>query len=138
MLAAAVRVQLPHLDDWNARRRQVAAWYRDGLAGLPLQLPAEVAGREHVYHLYVVQTDARDDVRTDLHARGVAAAVHYPVPVHLQRAYEHLGLAGTLPATESVAPRVLSLPMFPEMTREQVAAVAAALEGATAATVVRA
>jgi dTDP-4-amino-4,6-dideoxygalactose transaminase len=132
ILAAAVRVQLPHLDDWNERRREAAGAYADALQRLPLRLPAEPSGREHVYHLYVVQTDERDAVRAALQSRGIGTGVHYPVPVHLQQAYAELGLARALPVTEAAASRILSLPMFPEITRAQVDAVAAALEAAVA------
>ncbi len=130
ILAAAVRVQLPHLDAWNRQRRQAAAWYDEALAGLPVQVPSAPEGREHVYHLYVVEVDERERVRAVLDERGVGTGIHYPVPVHQQRAYGRLGLDGALPVTESIAPRILSLPMFPEITRDQVQAVAAALEAA--------
>jgi dTDP-4-amino-4,6-dideoxygalactose transaminase len=125
VLASAVRIQLAHGKGWGAARRRVAAWYGEALRGLPLQLPVTPAGREHVFHLYVVQVEERDRVRTELSERGVDTGIHYPLPVHLQEAYASLGLTeGTLPVTEAAAPRLLSLPMFPEMTREQVQAVA--------------
>ncbi|MHB8683528.1 MAG: DegT/DnrJ/EryC1/StrS family aminotransferase, partial [Dehalococcoidia bacterium] len=130
ILAAAVRVQLPRLNTWNEGRRRVAMWYAETLADLPVQLPSVPAGREHVYHLYVVEVDDRESVRAALDASGVHSAVHYPSPIHKQRAYSALGLNGALPVTEAVAPRILSLPMFPEMTRDQVGAVASALEAA--------
>ena len=128
VLAAAVRVQLRHLDAWSEGRRRVAAWYAEALRGLPLQLPVQPAGRDHVFHLYVVQVDERDRVRATLAERGIDTGIHYPVPVHQQDAYRSLAMpAGSLPVTEAAAPRLLSLPMFPEMTREQVQRVAAGL-----------
>jgi dTDP-4-amino-4,6-dideoxygalactose transaminase len=133
ILAAATRVQLRHLADWNAGRRQVASWYADALRGLPLQLPATPRGREHVFHLYVVQVDDRDAVRAALEADGIGTGIHYPLPIHLQEAYRSLGLGpGSMPVTEAAARRILSLPMFPEITREQVDYVAEALRRATA------
>ena len=138
VLAAAVRVQLPRLDEWNERRRAAARLYAGALLGLPLRLPAEPRDREHVYHLYVVETADRDGVRASLQSRGIATAVHYPAPVHMQRAYAHLGLAGALPVTEAAAANILSLPMYPEITAAQVDAVASALDAAIAAPIGRA
>ncbi len=132
---AAVRIELRELSGWNERRRHVAAWYSDALAGLDVALPQEPAGRDHVYHLYVVQVAARDAVRPALADLGVGTGVHYPVPVHQQAAYRTLGMGdGSLPITEAMTPRLLSLPMFPEMTRGQVDHVAAALAKAIEAT----
>lgn len=128
VLAAAVRIQLRHAAAWNEGRRRVAGWYAEALAGLPLQRPVTPDGREHVFHLNVVQVEHRDDLRTALDARGIGTGIHYPVPVHQQDAYRSLGLvAGDFPVTDAAAPRLLSLPMFPEMTREQVAYVAESL-----------
>lgn len=128
VLAAAVRIQLRYLTEWSEGRRRVAAWYAEALRGLPLQLPFTPEGREHVYHLFVVQVDDRDTVKAALEARGIGVSIHYPIPVHRQDAYAALGLReGSLPVTEAAAPRLLSLPMFPEMTREQVQYVTASL-----------
>ncbi len=131
--AAVLGVKLKHLADWNRRRRQVAAWYREALA--PLQdrivLPAEAPGTvEHVYHLYVIRLRKgdRDAVLKGLNDRGVGAGIHYPIPVHLQGAYADLGLgAGSFPAAEAAAKSILSLPIYAELSREQVDAVARAL-----------
>ncbi|HEX5478474.1 MAG TPA: DegT/DnrJ/EryC1/StrS family aminotransferase, partial [Dehalococcoidia bacterium] len=128
LLSAAARIELRRLDGWNAQRRQVASWYREALAGLPLQLPPACEAEEHVFHLYVVQAEDRDGLRAALGARGIGTGVHYPVPLHLQPAYAALGVGPEqLPITTAAAPRLLSLPMYPEMTREQVATVAGAL-----------
>jgi dTDP-4-amino-4,6-dideoxygalactose transaminase len=119
--AAATRVQLRHAHEWNAARRQVASWYGEALAGLPIEVPGAGVGREHVFHLYVVQVETRDAVREVLAERGVMTGIHYPVPVHQQDACRSRERAiPSLPVTERLASRILSLPMFPEMTREQV------------------
>lgn len=131
ILAAATRVQLRHLAEWNERRRNVAGWYAEALRDLPLQLPMQPDERSHVFHLYVVQTDNRDGVRAALAEAGVGTAVHYPTPVHQQAAYRSLRIApGALPVAEAAAPRLLSLPMYPEMTHEHVSIVAEALTAA--------
>lgn len=129
--AATTRVQLGHLAAWNEARRRVAGWYGELLGVLDMQLPAAPAGRAHVYHLYVIQVDERDRVREALAADGIGTGVHYPVPVHEQPAYRSLGLTATdLPVTSAAAGRLLSLPMYPEMTREQANLVAASLRRA--------
>jgi dTDP-4-amino-4,6-dideoxygalactose transaminase len=126
--AAILRVKLRHLDRWNAQRRRAAAELRRALSGLALELPpAPVPAGDHVYHLFVVLSDERDLLRAQLTARGVASAVHYPVPVHLTEAYAHLGLhKGSLPVAERLAERVCSLPMFPGIEDEQIRAIGAA------------
>ncbi len=129
--AATTRVQLGHLAAWNEARRRVAGWYGELHGGLDMQLPVAPAGREHVYHLYVVQVDDRDRIREALAADGIGTGVHYPVPVYEQPAYRSLGLsAAGLPVTSAAAGRLLSLPMYPEMTREQANLVAESLRRA--------
>ena len=136
--AAVLGVKLRHLAAWNDRRRTAAGWYRAALADLPgLVLPVEApwTGR-HVYHLFVVRLleRNRDAVAQVLAERGVQTVVHYPVPIHRQKAYSELGYAeGAFPRAEQAARTVLSLPMFPEMTPDHVALVAAALRAALAA-----
>jgi dTDP-4-amino-4,6-dideoxygalactose transaminase len=127
--AALLHVKLRHLPAWTRQRRQLAAWYTEQLAGLPgLQLPATAAGAEPVWHLYVVHTARRAALQQHLAKCGIGTLVHYPVPPHLQPAYAHLGLpAGALPIAESLAATCLSLPLWPGMTREQVAAVTQAI-----------
>jgi len=121
--AAALRVKLRRLAAWNQARRERAAWYRELLAGLPLELPADDPG--HVYHLFVVECDARDALRRYLLEAGIGCDVHYPVPAHLQPAYATASQRqGALPHTERAATRVLSLPLFPELTRAEVEEVA--------------
>lgn len=127
MQAAILSVKLPRLDRWNQARRHHAARYGALLSGL-VRPPAVAADVEHVYHLYVVQVDARDTVQRSLHDEGVDTGVHYPIPIHLQNACGDLGYRpGDFPNTEAAASRVLSLPMYAELTDEQLAHVAAAL-----------
>ncbi|MBE2200511.1 MAG: DegT/DnrJ/EryC1/StrS family aminotransferase [Anaerolinea sp.] len=114
--AALLRVKLAYLDGMNAARRRLANEYAQALAGLPLTLPGERPFAHHVYHLYVIQTDRRDALRAYLHARGIGTAIQYPMPVHRQPAYHHLGYpAGSLPVTEQIAARILSLPIYPTL-----------------------
>ncbi|HET9603945.1 MAG TPA: DegT/DnrJ/EryC1/StrS family aminotransferase [Gemmatimonadales bacterium] len=136
--AVALSAKLPRLEQWTDQRRRVAAWYAERLADLDLVLPHEGAGREHVYHLYVVQAPDRDAVRRHLEEQKVGSGLHYPVPLHRQQAYAELGYeAGAFPVSERVAARCLSLPMFPHMTESQADSVAEALRAAVGAVVGR-
>ncbi len=122
---AVLSVKLKYLDGWNALRREHAARYDELLRESGLTLPLEMEYARHVYHLYVVQTDERDALQTSLNEAGVQTGVHYPIPIHLQPAYASLGhKAGDFPEAESQASRVLSLPMFAELTDEQIESVA--------------
>ena len=124
---AVLGIKLKKLDEWNNRRRAAAAHYREALADLPLKLPVEPAQTRHVYHLYVVETPRREQLRQGLNARGIATGLHYPIPLHRQQAYAHLGLAeGTLPNAERSAANLLSLPMHPALTPAHVDEVATA------------
>jgi dTDP-4-amino-4,6-dideoxygalactose transaminase len=131
---AVLAAKLPYLDRWNQLRREHARAYDSLLADASLSLPQEMSYARHVYHLYVIQAEERDALQLDLTAAGVQTGIHYPIPVHLQPAYAFLGYGrGSFPETERQAERILSLPMFPELTREQIASVAesvqASLEG---------
>jgi dTDP-4-amino-4,6-dideoxygalactose transaminase len=129
--AAVLRVKLRHLDQWNAARREHAAAYGKLLADLPVELPATAPKAEHVYHLYVVQLENRDLAQQTLCARGISTGIHYPIPIHLQRACANLGYGrGDFPVTERAASRILSLPMYPEMTPAQREHVASTLRQA--------
>lgn len=129
--AAVIRVFLPHLDRWNAGRRQAAAWYEECGLGEYMTLPSERSGATHVYHLYMARHPRRDEVRQALAAEGVAAAVYYGIPMHLQPVFAHLGYAeGDLPVAEEHARTGLALPMHPHLTREQVETVVAAVSRA--------
>jgi dTDP-3-amino-3,4,6-trideoxy-alpha-D-glucose transaminase len=132
--AAVLRAKLPRLDTWNSERRSAAAGLRRALAPTGVGLPAATGdGGDHVYHLFVVRAADRDALRDGLAARGIASAVHYPVPVHRTEAYAHLGFPeGSLPVAEELAAQICSLPIFPGMDSEHVAAVAAAVAEVTA------
>jgi dTDP-3-amino-3,4,6-trideoxy-alpha-D-glucose transaminase len=133
--AAILDVKLERLDGWNERRRGAAEALRAGLAGCELTLPAAVGPEgDHVYHLFVVRTPERDALRDHLDAHGVASAIHYPTPIHLQPAYSSLGLGpGSLPVAERLAGENCSLPIFPAIEGRQIAATVAAIESFEAA-----
>ncbi len=117
---AILRVKLPRLDPWNARRRELAEIYRHTLAGARVDLQQGGAASERVDHLFVVYADNRDAVRARLEERGVQTGVHYPLPIHLQKPYQSLGYQrGDLPRAERACERVLSMPLYPEMSNEQ-------------------
>lgn len=128
--AAILRCKLPHLDEWIVARQSVAARYRRALADIDgVALPP--ADPLHTYHQFTIRVPARDAVAAALREQGVQTAVYYPVPLHLQRAYQHLGLReGTFPNAERAAAEVLSLPISPELSDEEIATVARALERA--------
>jgi dTDP-4-amino-4,6-dideoxygalactose transaminase len=132
--AALLLVKLDRLAAWNAARRAAARDYDSALSGRhAVTVTQLVDGAEAVYHLYVVSVDDRDGVRERLGERGVESGIHYPVPLHLQPAYEELGYApGDFPVAEGRAARIVSLPMFPEISGEQVAYVVACLDEALA------
>lgn len=129
--AAVLRLKLKHLDHWNVERQEIARRYTEALAGSGVRPPSIVHG-DHVWHLYVVETPDRVALSAALSDQGIATAVHYPVPLHLHAAYRELGYpAGSFPVSERAAGRILSLPMYPGMTPEQVDHVAAAIRQAT-------
>ncbi len=116
---AVLNVKLPHLDGWNADRRVKASRYDELLAPLGIHRVATQEGCLPVLHLYVVRVPGRDRILADLKAAGIEAGIHYPVPLHLQKAYSHLGLRkGCLPVTEQAADEILSLPLWPGMDME--------------------
>ena len=128
--AAVLRAKLPYLDEWNARRRQVAAWYAEDLGDVAgVTLPKPLPGVEPVWHLYVVRVPDRNGLQKFLKSRGVGSGLHYPLPLHLQKAYAWMGAGpGSYPAAERVTQDILSLPMDPFLTREQVSYVAEAVK----------
>ena len=120
--AAILRVKLPHLKNWNARRGQIAARYSGGLDGLPLTAPSTSTGDTHVYHVYAILTDQRNELQQFLADRGIPTIIYYPRPLHLQRVYEELGYhEGDFPVAESISQRILPLPIYPELTDAQAA-----------------
>jgi dTDP-4-amino-4,6-dideoxygalactose transaminase len=119
--AAVLSIKLRYLDEWNESRRQIALWYQEGLAGLPIELPCEPPDHQHVYHLYVIRTEERDRLRKALLDSGVETGIHYPIPLHLQQAYNWMNLPlGSFPNAEHSARTVLSLPMHPYVSEQQV------------------
>jgi dTDP-4-amino-4,6-dideoxygalactose transaminase len=127
--AAILHAKLPGLDVDNARRVAIARRYTKSLTGLPLVLPTALAANTHVYHLYVVKCDERDRLGAHLAADQISSAVHYPVPVHRQRGYADKVVVpkGGLPVTSELANRVLSLPIFPELSDLEVDCVVASV-----------
>jgi dTDP-4-amino-4,6-dideoxygalactose transaminase len=117
---AVLRIKLRRLDEWTKKRRALADVYRKHLAGSKVRIPHDDARDESCYHLFVVWADDRDRVKNALQEKGVGTALHYPIPVHLQKPYAHLGYKeGSLPHTERAAKTVFSLPLFPELSLEQ-------------------
>jgi dTDP-4-amino-4,6-dideoxygalactose transaminase len=128
--AAVLRVKLKHLVRWNEQRRAAAARYGQLLAGTELGLSRSAPWASPVWHLYVVQCHDRAALQTALDAANVSHGLHYPIPVHLQEAYQELGHGpGSFPVTETLATRILSLPIFPEITEDELQRVAAACNG---------
>jgi len=118
--AAILRVKLPYLDEWNERRRSIAQAYEAGLPSSVIK-PQEVPGAKHVYHLYVIRTAERDRLHAWMESKGIATGMHYPTPIHLQEAYQcYYGNSTFLPVTEKVTEEILSLPMYPELTTEEI------------------
>ena len=120
--AAILNVKLKHLDDWNTKRREAAAAYNALLKEIPgIVTPKETEYSTHVYHLYVIRVKERDKVLAKLKELDIGAGIHYPIPVHLLDCYKDLGYAeGSFPITEVCAKEILSLPLFPEITSEQI------------------
>lgn len=118
--AAILRVKLRYLDEENARRRKIASLYQALLKETPLVLPGERRGSFHVYHQYAVCSHRRDELRTYLRSLGISTLIHYPVPIHLQPAYQGRVLANRMERTEQIVQGVLSLPIYPELTEDQV------------------
>lgn len=119
--AAILNVKFPHIDRWNSKRRDAAYYYNELLKDVAeIETPQEFGNTSCVYHQYTLKAPVRDDLVESLKEKGIGAMIYYPVPVHLQNAYKDLGGSeGDLPVTEAQTKLVLSLPMFPEITREQ-------------------
>jgi dTDP-4-amino-4,6-dideoxygalactose transaminase len=126
--AAVLAIKLKRLHAWNRARAERAAYYTELLKGSPYKLPAHVSDSECVWHCYVIEAPERDRVRARLNDAGIETGVHYPVPVHLQKAYAHLGYKpGDLPVTERLCQHCLSLPIYPELSKEKIFTVASTL-----------
>jgi len=129
MQAAILRVKLKYLDVWNGQRLAAARRYDERIGALGLQAPMRNTEEGHVYHLYVVQIPQREKAMAALAHANIESGIHYPTPIHMQPAYRDLNLApGRFPMTERAAARILSLPIFPEITEEQITRVCAVLK----------
>jgi dTDP-4-amino-4,6-dideoxygalactose transaminase len=128
--AAFLSVKLTYLLGWTAERQQIAAWYNEALAGIgDVITPAIAPGATHVYHLYVIRTSQRDALQQYLQQQGIGTLIHYPIPPHLQQAYEYLGFKkGDFPIAEQMADTCLSLPLFPGLQQQQVLHIAATIK----------
>jgi len=128
--AAILRVKLRYLDEWIESRHHLAALYNQLLVDSNVVIPVEPADYKHVYHLYVIRSGNRDALQAYLKERGIGTAIHYPKPVHLQPFYSKQNdTRGQFPVAEKACDEILSLPMYPEMTEEQVRIVAAEIKG---------
>jgi dTDP-4-amino-4,6-dideoxygalactose transaminase len=126
--AAILGAKLPHLESWTEQRRAHARRYGELLAGADVTIPVECPGIRHVYHLYVLRSAHRDELLAHLKANGIFGGIHYPIPLHRQPAYASRGYDGvSLPETERAAAEVISLPMYPELTDDQLIQVASAV-----------
>ena len=118
--AAILRVKLKYLDEWNEQRRKLASKYNSNLKEI-IKTPLENPLTKHVYHLYVIRTEKRNFVLEELKKRGIGTGIHYPIPLHLQKAFQYLKYKkGDFPIAEKFSEEILSLPMFPELTVEEV------------------
>jgi len=125
---AVLGIKLKHLDEWNKARIDCARQYTELLEASSYKLPADISDSECVWHCYVIETPERNRVRSGLQDVGIQSAVHYPVPIHLQKAYAHLNYrTGDLPVTEALCERCLSLPIYPELSKEKISRVASVL-----------
>ncbi len=128
--AAILRVKLPHLKSWNARRAEIATAYTRGLQGLPVEFPVTADGNNHVFHVYALLTDPRDALHKHLADNGVPCLIYYPQPLHLQKLYEtHGWKRGDYPVAEKTSERILPLPMYPELKDEHIAHVVTTIRG---------
>jgi dTDP-4-amino-4,6-dideoxygalactose transaminase len=119
--AAILRVKLRHLAEWTEKRRRNAKLYNELLKGSGVKTPVEMEYARHVYHLYVIRTEKREELYSRLKEKGISAAIHYPLPLHLQEAYRYLGWKkGDFPISEACSEELLSLPMFPELTEDEI------------------
>jgi dTDP-4-amino-4,6-dideoxygalactose transaminase len=125
--AVVLATKLPHLERWNERRRELARAYAGALEETSVEVPAELPGRRHFYHLYAVRSPERDALRERLRQRGIETALHYPRPVHRHAAYAHLRRAGDLAVSERLAGEVVSLPLYPQLSDDELDAVVRAV-----------
>uniref|UniRef100_A0A7C4VV60 DegT/DnrJ/EryC1/StrS family aminotransferase n=1 Tax=Fervidobacterium pennivorans TaxID=93466 RepID=A0A7C4VV60_FERPE len=121
MQAAFLRVKLNYLDKWNEERRKIAKLYLENIKNESIILPKEADSRKHVWHLFVIRTKKRDELQKYLEEKEIGTLIHYPIPMHLQKAYSDFNMKeGDLPIAEKISKEVLSLPMWPGMTEGQI------------------
>jgi dTDP-4-amino-4,6-dideoxygalactose transaminase len=119
--AAILRVKLPHIDSWNSKRREIAKIYDEKLRDTDLVTPFISEENEPVYHMYIIQSENREAMLSKLKEKGVATGVYYPVPLHLQKVYRNLGYKeGDMPVAEYLSHRTFAIPVYPELTEEEV------------------
>ncbi len=127
--SAVLNIKLKHLDSWNDKRRKNAALYENLLQDSEVKNPKEMPYGKHIYHIYSIRSQRRNELAEFLKQKGIATGIHYPTPIHLQEAYTSLGYKpGSVPNCEKAAGEILSLPMFAELTAEEIEAVAAAIK----------
>ncbi len=126
--AAILRVKLHHLEGWTSARRRIAASYNELLAAAPVTTPYEAPGNQHIYHQYTIRAPHRDELKAFLQEQGISTMIYYPVPLHLQEIYAYLGLReDSFPHAEQAAREVLALPIYPELTDQDILEVAEAI-----------
>jgi dTDP-4-amino-4,6-dideoxygalactose transaminase len=118
--AAVLSTKLPYLDEWNGKRREIAEYYSEQFADLPFSLPQEAHDTVHVYHIYQIQIENREQALAFLTRKGIGVTIHYPVPMHLHKGFSYLKYTlGDFPVSETHSQRTLSLPCYPGMTENQ-------------------
>jgi len=128
--AAILRIKLPHLDEWNDKRRQNARYYNEELKDIKLVTPYEDEEVKHIYHMYILQSEKREEIVSYLKEKGIATGIYYPVPLHLQKAYTNLGYKeGDMPNAEYLSKRTFAIPMFAELTEEEMKYIVQAIKG---------
>jgi len=129
--SAILRVKLKYLDEWNERRRKIAKLYNELLEDSDVITPIEKEWARHVYHLYVIRYKNRNKLQQHILRNGIQTQIHYPIPVHLQKAYIDLGIKVKLPITEKISQEILSLPIFPYLNRTEIEKIAMVIENAS-------
>jgi dTDP-4-amino-4,6-dideoxygalactose transaminase len=128
MQAAVLRVKLKYLDEWNEKRRKAAKKYDELLDNVDMVIPVEKGYAKHVYHLYVVRSNHRDSLIQSMKENGVQTLIHYPVPVHMQKPYLNLGYQNKLPVTERIFKEIISLPMHPFISDDEIEKIVECIE----------
>jgi dTDP-4-amino-4,6-dideoxygalactose transaminase len=119
--AAVLRIKLKYLECWNEQRIENARYYNQLLSQLPVKIPVVAPGARHVYYVYTIRVNDRDQIKQELLKRGVETGIYYPIPLHLQPAYKYLNYReGMFPITERVSREILSLPLWPELKKAKI------------------